>query len=40
LGGERLFFDVGAGVAIAALAVVIIASVTRNIVTLYRTERI
>lgn len=40
LGGERLFFDVSAGVAIAALAVVIIASVTRNIVTLYRTERI
>jgi archaetidylinositol phosphate synthase len=40
LGSERLFFDVGAGVAIIALAVVIIVSVTRNIVTLYRAERI
>jgi phosphatidylglycerophosphate synthase len=39
-GSERLFFDVGAVVAIALMAAVIIISVARNTITLYRAERI
>lgn len=39
--GERyLFFDIGATVAIALMAVVLIVSVTRNTITLYRAERV
>ena len=39
--GERyLFFDIGAIVAIALMAVVLIVSVTRNTNTLYRAERV
>ena len=39
--GERyLFFDIGAVVAIALMAVVLIVSVTRNTITLYRAERV
>ena len=39
--GERyLFFDIGAIVAIALMAVVLIVSVTRNTITLYRAERV
>ena len=39
--GERyLFFDIGAIVAIVLMAVVLIVSVTRNTITLYRAERV
>jgi len=39
--GERyLFFDIGAIVAIALMAAVLIVSVTRNTITLYRAERV
>ena len=39
--GERyLFFDIGAVVAIALMAVVLVGSVTRNTMTLYRAERV
>lgn len=40
LGGEYLFFDVGAVVAITLMAVVLVVSVTRNTITLYRAERV
>lgn len=39
-GGQHLFFDVGAVIAIALMAVVVIVSVTRNTITLYRAERV
>src|SRR6185503_20059152 len=39
-GAERLFFDVGAFAAIALMAAVIIVSVARSTMTLYRAERI
>jgi phosphatidylglycerophosphate synthase len=39
--GERyLFFDIGAVVAIALMAAVLVVSVTRNTITLYRAERV
>ena len=40
---ERLraeFFDIGAVVAMVLMAVVLVASVTRNTITLYRAERV
>jgi phosphatidylglycerophosphate synthase len=40
LGGHYLFFDVGAVVAMALMAIVLIISVTRNTITLYRAERV
>lgn len=40
LGGQYLFFDIGAVVAIALMAVVLIVSVARNTITLYRAERV
>jgi len=39
-GDEYLFFDIGAVVAIALMAVVLVVSVTRNTITLYRAERV
>ena len=39
-GDQHLFFDVGAVIAIALMAVVVIVSVTRNTITLYRAERV
>jgi archaetidylinositol phosphate synthase len=39
-GDQHLFFDIGAIVAIALMAVVLVISVTRNTVTLYRAERV
>ena len=39
-GEKYLFFDIGAVVAIALMAVVLVVSVTRNTVTLYRAERV
>ena len=39
-GDQHLFFDVGAVVAIALMAVVLVVSVTRNTVTLYRAEKV
>ena len=39
-GDRHLFFDVGAVVAIALMAVVLVVSVTRNTITLYRAERV
>jgi phosphatidylglycerophosphate synthase len=39
-GDQHLFFDVGAVIAIALMAVVVIISVTRNTITLYRAERV
>ncbi len=40
LGGQYLFFDVCAVVAIALMAVVVIVSVARNTMTLYRAEKV
>jgi len=39
-GDQYLFFDIGAVVAMALMAVVLIVSVTRNTITLYRAERV
>lgn len=39
-GDRHLFFDVGAVVAIALMAVVLVVSVTRNTITLYRAEKV
>ena len=39
-GDQYLFFDVGAVIAMALMAVVLIVSVTRNTITLYRAERV
>lgn len=39
-GDRYLFFDVGAVVAIALMAVVLVVSVTRNTITLYRAEKV
>jgi archaetidylinositol phosphate synthase len=39
-GDKYLFFDIGAVVAIALMAVVLVISVTRNTVTLYRAEKV
>ena len=39
-GDKHLFFDVGAVIAIALMAVVVVVSVTRNTITLYRAERV
>jgi archaetidylinositol phosphate synthase len=40
LGDTYLFFDIGAVIAIALMAVVLVVSVTRNTITLYRAERV
>lgn len=40
LGDTYLFFDIGAVVAVTLMAVVLIVSVTRNTITLYRAERV
>lgn len=40
LGDTYLFFDIGAIVAVALMAVVLLVSVTRNTITLYRAERV
>ena len=40
LGAGYLFFDVGAVVAMVLMAVVLVVSVTRNTITLYRAERV
>jgi archaetidylinositol phosphate synthase len=40
LGGTYLFFDAGAVVAIALMAVVLVVSVARNTIMLYRAERV
>jgi len=39
-GDRYLFFDIGAVVAMALMAVVLVVSVTRNTITLYRAERV
>ena len=39
-GDRYLFFDIGAVIAVALMAVVLIVSVTRNTITLYRAERV
>lgn len=39
-GEKYLFFDIGAAVAMALMAVVLVVSVTRNTITLYRAERV
>jgi phosphatidylglycerophosphate synthase len=39
-GAEYLFFDIGAVVAMALMAIVLAVSVTRNTITLYRAERV
>lgn len=39
-GGKYLFFDIGAAAAIALIAVVLVVSVTRNTITLYRAEKV
>jgi len=39
-GDKHLFFDIGAVVAIVLMAVVLLISVTRNTVTLYRAEKV
>lgn len=39
-GDRYLFFDVGAVVAMALMAIVLVVSVTRNTITLYRAERV
>jgi phosphatidylglycerophosphate synthase len=39
-GDRYLFFDLGAAVAIVVMAVVLVVSVTRNTITLYRAERV
>jgi archaetidylinositol phosphate synthase len=40
LGDTYLFFDIGAVIAIALMAVVLVISVTRNTIALYRAERV
>jgi len=35
-----LFFDIGAVVALSLMALVLVVSVTRNTITLYRAERV
>ena len=40
LGDSYLFFDIGAVVAMVLMAVVLVVSVTRNTITLYRAERV
>ncbi len=40
LGDKYLFFDIGALVAIGLMAVVLVVSVTRNTLTLYRAEKV
>ncbi|MEK6410337.1 MAG: CDP-alcohol phosphatidyltransferase family protein [Acidobacteriota bacterium] len=40
LGDTYLFFDIGAIVGVALMAVVLLVSVTRNTITLYRAERV
>jgi phosphatidylglycerophosphate synthase len=40
LGDRYLFFDIGAVVAMVLMAVVLVVSVTRNTITLYRAERV
>jgi archaetidylinositol phosphate synthase len=39
-GDSHLFFDVGAVIAMSLMAIVIVISVTRNTITLYRAERV
>jgi phosphatidylglycerophosphate synthase len=39
-GDQYLFFDIGAVVAMALMAIVLLVSVTRNTITLYRAERV
>ena len=39
-GDRYLFFDIGAVIAVSLMAVVLIVSVTRNTITLYRAERV
>ena len=40
MGDTYLFFDIGAIVAVALMAVVLLVSITRNTITLYRAERV
>ena len=40
LGDNYLFFDIGAVIAMVLMAVVLVVSVTRNTITLYRAERV
>lgn len=40
LGDRYLFFDIGAVIAMALMAIVLVVSVTRNTITLYRAERV
>ena len=40
LGDSYLFFDIGAVIAMVLMAVVLVVSVTRNTITLYRAERV
>jgi phosphatidylglycerophosphate synthase len=40
MGDTYLFFDIGAVIAIALMAVVLVVSVTRNTISLYRAERV
>jgi phosphatidylglycerophosphate synthase len=40
LGDQQLFFDVGAVIAIAMMAVVVVVSVIRNTIVLYRAEKV
>lgn len=40
LGDQYLFFDIGAVIAMAVMAIVLVVSVTRNTITLYRAERV
>lgn len=39
-GDQYLFFDIGAVVAMALMSIVLVVSVTRNTITLYRAERV
>ena len=39
-GDSHLFFDIGAVIAMSLMAVVLVVSVTRNTITLYRAERV
>ena len=40
LGDQHLFFDIGATIAIAMMATVVIVSVIRNTIVLYRAEKV
>jgi phosphatidylglycerophosphate synthase len=40
LGEQYLFFDIGAVIAMSLMAIVLVVSVTRNTITLYRAERV